>query len=47
MEDDVCDYVAEDLLKQSCPCRSIASKKKVLETGTNCLSLKNGETIKE
>jgi hypothetical protein len=33
MEDDVYDYVAEDLLKQSCTCRSFASKKKILETG--------------
>jgi hypothetical protein len=33
MEDDVYNYAAEDLLKQLCPCRSFASKKKILETG--------------
>jgi hypothetical protein len=48
MEDEVCDCIVEDLLKQSFSYRDVTSKKKIIEIGRPTpFSHKNVETIKE
>jgi hypothetical protein len=39
MEDKVCDFVVEDVLKHSFSCRDFASRKKIVEIGRPTPSL--------
>jgi hypothetical protein len=48
MEDEACDCVVEDLLKESFSCSDFASKRKIIEIGRPTpFFYKNGKTVKE